>query len=86
VAIANTKLYMNAAEGFIGTSLKKDEFLCECSDYDDIIAFTKGGTMKVVKVSDKVFIGKDIIHAAVFEKNDERTTYNMIYLDGKSGM
>ncbi len=86
VAIANTKLYMNAAEGFIGTSLKKDEFLCECSDYDDIIAFTKGGTMKVVKVSDKVFIGKDIIHAAVFEKNDERTTYNMIYLDGKSGV
>jgi topoisomerase-4 subunit A len=86
VAIANTKLYMNAAEGFIGTTLKKDEFLCECSDYDDIIAFTKGGTMKVVKVSDKVFIGKDIIHAAVFEKNDERTTYNMIYLDGKSGV
>jgi topoisomerase-4 subunit A len=86
VAIANTKLYMNASEGFIGTSLKKDEFLCECSDYDDIIAFTRGGTMKVVKVSDKVFIGKDIIHAAVFEKNDERTTYNMIYLDGKSGV
>ncbi|MES2332899.1 MAG: DNA gyrase/topoisomerase IV subunit A [Bacteroidota bacterium] len=86
VAIANTKLYMNVAEGFIGTSLKKDEFLCECSDYDDIIAFTKGGTMKVVKVSDKVFIGKDIIHAAVFQKNDERTTYNMIYLDGKSGV
>ena len=84
VAIANTKLYLNRAEGFIGTGLKKDEFLCECSDYDDIIAFTKGGTMKVVKVSDKVFIGKDIIHAAVFQKNDERTTYNMIYLDGKS--
>jgi topoisomerase-4 subunit A len=86
VAIANTKLYLNRAEGFIGTGLKKDEFLCECSDYDDIIAFTKGGTMKVVKVSDKVFIGKDIIHAAVFQKNDERTTYNMIYLDGKSGV
>ncbi|NCI50382.1 DNA gyrase/topoisomerase IV subunit A [Sediminibacterium roseum] len=86
VAIANTKLYLNRAEGFIGTSLKKDEFLCECSDYDDIIAFTKGGTMKVVKVQDKTFIGKDIIHAAVFEKNDERTTYNMIYLDGKSGV
>ncbi len=85
VAIANTKLYLNRSEGFIGTGLKKDEFLCECSDYDDIIAFTKGGTMKVVKVSDKVFIGKDIIHAAVFEKNDERTTYNMIYLDGKTG-
>jgi topoisomerase-4 subunit A len=86
VAIANTKLYMNRAEGFIGTGLKKDEFLCECSDYDDIIAFTKAGTMKVVKVSDKVFIGKDIIHAAVFEKNDERTTYNMIYVDGKTGV
>lgn len=84
VAIANTKLYLNRAEGFIGTSLKKDEFLCECSDYDDIIAFTKSGIMKVVKVSDKVFIGKDIIHAAVFEKNDERTTYNLIYVDGKS--
>lgn len=85
VAIANTKLYLNRAEGFIGTSLKKDEFLCDCSDYDDIIAFTRSGTMKVVKVSDKVFIGKDILHAAVFQKNDERTTYNMIYLDGASG-
>ncbi|MFZ2785273.1 MAG: DNA gyrase/topoisomerase IV subunit A [Sediminibacterium sp.] len=86
VAIANTKVYLNRSEGFIGTGLKKDEFLCECSDYDDIIAFTKTGIMKVVKVSDKVFIGKDIIHAAVFEKNDERTTYNMIYVDGKSGV
>jgi topoisomerase-4 subunit A len=86
VAIANTKLYLNRAEGFIGTGLKKDEFLCECSDYDDIIAFTKSGTMKVVKVSDKVFIGKDIIHAAVFQKNDERSTYNMIYVDGKTGV
>ncbi|NCI46487.1 DNA gyrase/topoisomerase IV subunit A [Sediminibacterium soli] len=86
VAIANTKLYINRAEGFIGTSLKKDELLGECSDYDDIIAFTRAGTMKVVKVADKVFIGKDILHAAVFEKNDERTTYNMIYLDGKSGV
>ncbi|BFG69863.1 DNA gyrase/topoisomerase IV subunit A [Sediminibacterium sp. KACHI17] len=85
VAIANTKLYLNRAEGFIGTSLKKDEFLCDCSDYDDIIAFTKSGTMKVVKVADKIFVGKDIIHAAVFRKNDERTTYNMIYLDGASG-
>ncbi len=86
VAIANTKLYINRAEGFIGTGLKKDEFLCDCSDYDDIIAFTKAGTMKVVKVSDKVFIGKDILHAAVFQKNDERTTYNMIYVDGASGV
>lgn len=85
VAIANTKLYLNREEGFIGTSLKKDEFLADCSDYDDIIAFTKSGKMKVVKVSDKVFIGKDIIYAAVFQKNDERTTYNMVYLDGVSG-
>jgi topoisomerase-4 subunit A len=86
VAIANTKLYANFSDGFIGTSLKKDEFIIECSDLDDIIAFTKGGTMKVVKVSDKVFIGKDIIHVAVFQKNDERTTYNMIYVDGKTGV
>jgi len=85
VAMANTKLYLNREEGFIGTSLKKDEFLADCSDYDDIIAFTKSGKMKVVKVSDKVFIGKDIIYAAVFQKNDERTTYNMVYLDGASG-
>ena len=76
---------MNAADGFIGTSLKKDELVAEVSDFDDIIAFTKGGIMKVVKVADKVFIGKDIIHVAVFQKNDERTTYNMIYVDGKSG-
>jgi topoisomerase-4 subunit A len=85
VAIANTKIYLNREEGFIGTSLKKDEFLADCSDYDDIIAFTKSGKMKVVKVSDKIFIGKDIIYAAVFQKNDERTTYNMVYLDGGSG-
>src|SRR5689334_13417961 len=86
VAIANTRLYINFEEGFIGTSLKKDEFLLECSDLDDIIAFTEGGIMKVVKVQDKVFIGKDILHAAVFQKNDERTTYNMIYADGKGGL
>jgi len=85
VAIANTKLYMNRAEGFIGTSLKKDEFVTECSDIDDIIVFTKRGIMKVVKVGEKSFIGKDIIYAAVFTKNDERTTYNMIYVDGASG-
>jgi topoisomerase IV subunit A len=85
VAIANTKLYMNRAEGFIGTSLKKDELITEVSDIDDIIVFTKRGIMKVVKVGEKTFIGKDIIHAAVFTKNDERTTYNMIYLDGASG-
>jgi topoisomerase-4 subunit A len=86
VAIANTRLYWNKDEGFIGTSLKRDEFLFECSDLDDIIAFTKGGVMKVVKVADKVFIGKDILYAAIFRKGDERTTYNMIYLDGKSGV
>lgn len=86
VAIANTRLYINRDEGFIGTSLKKDEFLVECSDLDDIIAFTKRGIMKVVKVQDKVFIGKDILHAAVFRKGDERTTYNMIYTDGATGI
>jgi topoisomerase-4 subunit A len=86
VAIANTKLYVNRAEGFIGTGLKKDEFVTDCSDLDDIIAFTKGGKMKVVKVAEKAFIGKDILHVALFRKNDERTTYNMIYVDGKSGV
>ncbi|MGK2862247.1 MAG: DNA gyrase/topoisomerase IV subunit A [Chitinophagaceae bacterium] len=86
VAIANTRLYMNREEGFIGTSLKRDEFLFECSNLDDIIVFSKRGIMKVVKVQEKVFIGKDILHAAVFQKNDERTTYNMLYADGKGGM
>ena len=84
VAIANTKLYLNRAEGFIGTGLKKDEFLLECSDLDDLIVFTKRGIMKVIRVADKTFVGKDILHAAVFQKNDERTTYNMIYVDGES--
>lgn len=86
VAIANTRLYMNAAEGFIGTGLKKDELVCECSALDDIIVFTRDGKMKVVKVTDKVFVGKNILHAAVFRKNDDRTTYNMIYADGGSGV
>ena len=86
VAIANAKLYVNRAEGFVGTGLKKDEFVEDCSDLDDIIAFTKAGKMKVVKAADKVFIGKDILHVAVFKKNDERTTYNMIYVDGKTGI
>ncbi len=85
VAIANTKLYVNREEGFIGTGLKKDELLFECSDLDDIIVFAKRGIMKVVRVQEKVFIGKDILHVAVFQKNDERTTYNMIYSDGKGG-
>jgi topoisomerase-4 subunit A len=86
VAIANTKLYVNRADGFIGSGLKKDELVAEVSDLDDIIAFTKGGIMKVVRVADKIFIGKDILHVAVFQKNDERTTYNMIYTDGKTGV
>lgn len=86
VAIANTKIYVNRAEGFIGTGLKKDELVGEVSDLDDIIAFTKAGKMKVVRVGDKTFIGKDILHVDVFQKNDERTTYNMIYADGKSGI
>ncbi len=85
IAMANTKLYINREEGFVGTSLKKDEFLFDCSDLDDIICFTKKGIMKVVKVADKNFIGKDILHAAIFKKNDERTTYNVIYIDGASG-
>ncbi len=86
VAIANTKLYVNREEGFIGTGLKKDELLFECSDLDDIIALTRRGMLKVVKVAEKSFIGKDIIHVAIFQKNDERTTYNMIYADGKGGV
>ncbi len=86
VAIANIKLYVNYADGFIGTALKKDELIAEVSDLDDIIVFTKGGIMKVIRVSDKTFIGKDIIHVAVFQKSDERTTYNLMYVDGKTGV
>lgn len=85
VAIVNTKLYVNREEGFIGTGLKKDEFLFDCSTLDDIIAFSKQGIMKVVKVADKVSIGEGIIHVAIFKKNDERTTYNMIYMNGSNG-
>lgn len=86
VAIANAKLYVNRKEGFIGTGLKKDEFVCDCSDIDNIIVFRKDGTMIVTKVSEKTFVGKDIIHLEVFNKNDERTTYNMMYMDGSSGV
>ena len=86
VAMANIKLYANFAEGFIGTGIKKDELIGEVSDLDDIIAFTKSGIMKIIRVSDKTFIGKDIIHAAVFQKADERTTYNAIYTDGTTGV
>jgi len=78
-------LYVNREEGFVGTGLKKDEYLFDCSDIDDIIVFTKRGIMKVVKVGDKAFIGKDILYAAIFKKSDERTTYNMIYVDAASG-
>ena len=85
VAIANIKIYVNFSDGFVGTSLKKDELVTEVSELDDIIAFTKGGIMKVVKVSEKAFIGKDILHVAVFQKSDERSTYNLIYADGKTG-
>ncbi len=85
VVIANEKLYLNRVEGFVGYGLKKDEYICDCSDIDDIIVFRKDGVMKVVKISDKVFVGKDILYAAVFKKSDERTTYNMIYRDGTKG-
>ena len=86
VIMNNEKLYVNREEGFVGKGLKKDEFVCDCSDLDDIIAFTREGKMKVVKVTDKAFIGKGIIHVAIFKKNDERTTYNMIYRDGPKGI
>jgi topoisomerase-4 subunit A len=85
VAIANEKLYINRQEGFIGTSLKKDEYICDCSDIDDIIVFRRDGKMMVVKVDQKVFVGPDIIHAAVFKKGDRRTIYNLIYRDGSKG-
>jgi topoisomerase-4 subunit A len=85
VVVANEKLYVNREEGFAGYGLKKDEFVGECSDIDDIIVFRKDGTMQVSKVSDKAFVGKDLIHIAVFKKNDERTVYNVIYRDGKAG-
>lgn len=86
VAIANTKLYVNRKEGFIGSSLKKDEFVIDCSDIDDIIVFKKDGSMVVTKVADKTFVGKDIIHVDVFRKSDDRTTYNVMYMDGQTGI
>ncbi len=85
VVIRNTKLYVNRDEGFIGTSLRRDEYVCDCSDIDDIIVFTGEGKMMVTKVDSKTFVGKDIIHVAVFKKKDKRTIYNMIYRDGKKG-
>ncbi len=86
VAEANEKLYINRADGFIGTSLKKDEFVCNCSDIDDIIIFYRSGIYKIVKISEKMFVGKDIIYLNVFNRNDSRTIYNVIYRDGKVGV
>jgi topoisomerase IV subunit A len=85
VALRNTKLYVNRDEGFIGTGLKKDEYVTDCSDIDDVIVFLRDGNMMICKVDDKKFVGKDIIHVAIFDKSDKRTIYNMIYRDGKSG-
>ena len=85
VAVANEKFYANFEEGFIGTSLRKDQYLFDCSDIDDIITFQKDGTMKVVKVEPKTFIGKNIVHVAIWKKNDKRTVYNSIYREGKEG-
>ncbi|NCD71479.1 DNA gyrase/topoisomerase IV subunit A [Mucilaginibacter agri] len=86
VALANVKLYVNREDGFIGSGLKKDEFVGDCSDIDEIIVFREDGRCIITKVQDKVFVGKGIIHVAVFKKNDERTIYNMIYKDGQSGV
>ena len=85
VVEANEKLYINRQEGFIGTALKKDEYVCNCSDIDDIIIFYKDGKYKVIKVADKIFVGKNILHVGVFKKNDQRTIYNVVYRDGKKG-
>ena len=85
VVEANQKLYINRQEGFVGTGLKKDEFVCNCSDLDDIIIFYKDGKFKVMKVADKIFAGKNILHVQVFKKNDKRTIYNCVYRDGKQG-
>jgi topoisomerase-4 subunit A len=85
VVLRNTKLYVNREEGFVGTSLKKDEYLTDCSDIDDVIVFLRDGKMIITKVDAKTFVGKDIIHVAIFDKSDKRTIYNMIYRDGKSG-
>ncbi|WP_456378189.1 DNA gyrase/topoisomerase IV subunit A [Lutibacter sp.] len=85
VVMRNTKLYVNREEGFVGTSLKRDEYVADCADIDNVIVFRKDGIMLVTKVDTKTFVGKDIIHIAVFKKNDKRTVYNMIYRDGRSG-
>ena len=85
VAEANEKLYINRQEGFLGMSLKKDEFICNCSDIDDVIIFYRNGTYKIVKVADKMFIGKDVLYVNVYKRNDTRTIYNVVYRDGKVG-
>ena len=85
VVEANEKLYINRQEGFVGMALKKDEFVCNCSDLDDIIIFYKNGKYKVIKVADKIFVGKNVLHVQVFKKNDKRTIYNVVYRDGKMG-
>lgn len=85
VVEANEKLYINRQEGFVGTGLKKDEYVCNCSDIDDIILFYKDGKYKVIKVGDKIFVGKNVMHVQVFKRNDKRTTYNAVYRDGKKG-
>jgi topoisomerase IV subunit A len=85
VVLRNTKLYVNREEGFVGTSLKKDEYVTDCSDIDDVIIFLRNGKMMITKVDAKTFVGKDIIHITIFDKSDKRTIYNMIYRDGKSG-
>lgn len=86
VAAANQKLYVNREDGFIGWSLKKDEYVADCSDLDDIIVFLRSGKCKVVRITEKVFVGKDILHVGVFKKNDERRVYNLAYIDGASGI
>ncbi len=86
VVEANEKLYINREEGFIGTGLKKDEFLCNCSDLDDIIVFHRDGKYKIVRVAEKIFIGTDILHIDIFKKNDTRTIYNVVYRDGRGGV
>lgn len=86
VVIANEKLYINREEGFIGTALKKDEFICECSDMDEVIIFKKDGSYYVTKVADKIFVGKDVLYVNVFKKNDKRTIYNVVYRDGRYGV
>jgi topoisomerase-4 subunit A len=85
VALANVKLYMNREDGFIGTGLRKDEFVCDCSDLDEVIVFREDGKFNVSKVAEKTFVGKGIVHAQVFKKSDERTVYNLIYKDGENG-